>query len=105
MGPDHCTPALTPAPRQCGAATPQVSACETQCVAESIYGGGPDGCHATADCNGVSLDLNCMDTSDGVPCSCSLDGTKVWEIASGHGNSKSACTGAELFRLCARALP
>jgi hypothetical protein len=101
--PDNCNTALGLAKQQCGAASPQEDACSVTCTAQSIYGEG-DGCYARADCNGVSLDLSCIDRGDTVPCTCSLDGREVWQIATGFGHSKYGCEDEDLFRLCAQEL-
>lgn len=101
-----CNKALAVAKLQCGGATPQVEACNASCTPTSVYGGGADGCHAIADCNGVELDLNCMDTNSGdVPCTCSINGRQIWDIATGHDHSKAGCLDQDLFRLCAKELP
>lgn len=106
QAPNDCNKALAIAKKQCGGATPQVSACNASCLPTSIYGGGGDGCHAEADCNGVHLDLHCTDTNSGdVPCTCSLNGKQVWDIATGFDYSKSGCIDDALFRLCAKELP
>jgi hypothetical protein len=106
QAPADCNEALAIAKQQCGGATPQVSSCNASCLPSSIYGGGGDGCHAEADCNGVHLDLHCSDTNSGdVPCTCSLNGREIWDIATGFDTSKSGCIDDQLFRLCAKELP
>jgi hypothetical protein len=105
QAPGDCSKALVTAKQLCGSATPQVSACNASCVATSIYGGGGDGCHATAACNGVEVDLNCQDAEGDVPCTCSIDRKPIWEIATGFDYSKAGCIDEALFRLCAKELP
>jgi|GEM_PF-5633697 len=103
--PGDCSQALVIAKQQCGSATPHVSACNASCVASQIYGGN-GGCHAEADCNGVHLDLHCTETnSEDVPCTCSVNGEQVWDIATAFAHSKLGCIDDALFRLCARELP
>lgn len=103
--PEDCSAALVVAKQQCGSATPQVSACNASCLPTSIYGGS-DGCHATAQCNGVELDLHCLDLNTGdVPCTCSVNGELVWDIATGFDYSKAGCIDEQMFRLCAKELP
>ena len=54
----------------------------------------------------VHIDLHCLDVNDGkVPCTCSIDGKEVWDIATGFAYSKAGCTDDTLFRLCAKELP
>jgi hypothetical protein len=106
QAPGDCSKALVTANKLCGSATPQVSACNASCVATSIYAGGVDGCHATAQCNGVEVDLNCQDTNTGdVPCTCSINGKLIWDIATGFDYSKAGCIDEAMFRLCAKELP
>jgi hypothetical protein len=104
QAPGDCSKALITAKQLCGSATPQVSACNASCVASSVYGGGADGCHATAVCNGVEVDLHCQDVEDDVPCTCSIDRKPIWDIATGFEHSKLGCIDDAMFRLCAREL-
>jgi hypothetical protein len=105
QAPNDCSKALITAKELCGSATPQVSACNASCVPSSIYGGGGDGCHATAVCNGVEVDLHCEDPAGDVPCTCSIDGKPIWDIATGFDSSKAGCIDEAMFRMCAKELP
>lgn len=105
QAPGDCTKALLTAKQLCGSATPQVSACNASCVATSVYGGGADGCHATAECNDIEVDLHCEDEGGDVLCTCSMDRKPIWDIATGFASSKAGCIDDALFRLCAKELP
>jgi len=101
-----CNKALAVAKLQCGGATPQVEACNASCTPTSVYGDVADGCHAEADCNGYHLDLHCTDSNSAeVPCTCSVNGKQIWDIATGFDYSKLGCFDEDLFRLCAKELP
>jgi hypothetical protein len=105
QAPGSCNLGLAIAQKECGSATPQVDACNATCVASSVYGDGT-GCHASAECKGFEVDLNCLDVNSGnVPCTCSIGGKKRWEIATGFPYSKAGCIDDALFRLCADELP
>lgn len=105
QAPGDCSKALVTAKQLCGSATPRVSACNASCVASSIYGGGGDGCHATAICKGGEVDLHCEDAALAVSCTCSIDGEPIWDIATGFDHSKAGCIDKATFRLCAKELP
>jgi hypothetical protein len=100
-----CGKALTNAKIQCGGATPRVGACNATCTSTSFEGDGT-GCHLGAECKNVEVHLDCLDVNDGkVPCTCSIGGKVVWDIATGYAYSKAACLDEALFRLCAKELP
>ena len=104
QSPGDCNEALAIANQQCGSAIPQVDACNATCL-PSIFGDGT-GCRASAECSGLEVDLHCLEANSGtVPCTCSVGGKEIWDVATGFGNSKTACTDARMFRLCLKELP
>lgn len=105
QAPGDCNEALIIAKQECGGASPQVRACNANCLPTSISGGG-DGCHSTSQCNGSEVDLHCKDTNTGdVTCTCSINGKRIWDIATGFDYSKAGCIDDAMFRLCAKELP
>jgi hypothetical protein len=99
-----CGAALENATELCGSATPDVPACNDDCL-PSVFGDGT-GCHASAECAGTVVDLHCLETNGAnVPCTCSIGGQPTWKTATNFEYSKLACVDDALFRLCAKELP
>jgi hypothetical protein len=102
--PGDCGTALELATRLCGGEIPTLD-CNVACIPDPSFGGGTSGCHATAECNDTTVDVNCRNARGGVLCSCSLDGREIWLIGAPFVTAKDGCLDAEFFKRCALELP